>query len=150
MDCAGKVLAISGSSSPPVCWFESAWSATSGKSSWASIVGAGTGIGYASLPNLINSHTPARSLSAANGINTLARSLGSTLASAVGGRILASITMSLGGVDVPSRSGYRLLFVICAASAIAASAFGLIISRRSDALGSADQFAGTEPIAEPV
>ena len=69
------------------------------------IVGAGTGIGYATLPTLINSHTPAAELAAANGINTLARSLGSTLASAIGGTLLASITMDLGGVEVPSLGG---------------------------------------------
>jgi MFS family permease len=98
----------------------------------ASIVGAGTGIGYATLPTLINSHTPPDALAAANGINTLARSLGSTLASAVGGSILASLTMSLGVVEVPSLAAYRVLFVICAVSAVTASIFGLVIARRGE------------------
>ena len=82
----------------------------------ATIVGAGTGIGYATLPTLINSHTPSASLAAANGINTLARSLGSTLASAVGGSILASITISLGGAEVASLTAYRVLFAGAVAS----------------------------------
>jgi MFS family permease len=98
----------------------------------ASIVGAGTGIGYATLPTLINSHTPPEALAAANGINTLARSLGSTLASAVGGSILASLTMTLGVVEVPSLGAYRVLFVICAVSAVTASVFGLVIARRGE------------------
>jgi MFS family permease len=98
----------------------------------ASIVGAGTGIGYATLPTLINSHTPPEALAAANGINTLARSLGSTLASAVGGSILASLTMTLGVVEVPSLGAYRVLFVICAVSAATASVFGLVIARRGE------------------
>ncbi len=97
----------------------------------ASIVGAGTGIGYATLPTLINSHTSADSLAAANGINTLARSLGSTLASALGGSILASLTLTLGTAEVPSLTAYRVLFVICAVSAITAAVFGLVIGRWS-------------------
>jgi MFS family permease len=97
----------------------------------ASIVGAGTGIGYATLPTLINTHSRADALAAANGINTLARSLGSTLASALGGSILASITMTLGDSEVPSLGGYRVLFVICAVSAITAAVFGLVIARWS-------------------
>ena len=96
----------------------------------ATLVGAGTGIGYATLPTLINAHTPDSSLAAANGINTLARALGSTLASAVGGSILASVTITLGSAEIASLRGYRILFVICAVSALLASALGLIIARQ--------------------
>ncbi|HVT66789.1 MAG TPA: MFS transporter, partial [Trebonia sp.] len=92
------------------------------------IVGAGTGIGYAALPSLINTHTPAADLAAANGINSLARSLGSTLASAVGGSILAAITLSLGGVSLPSLTASRVLFAICTASALLAALAGLIVA----------------------
>ncbi|MFD6824086.1 MFS transporter [Streptomyces sp. NPDC060085] len=93
------------------------------------IIGAGSGIGYATLPTLINTYTPATDLAAANGINALARSLGSTLASAVGGSILASMTMALGGCEIPSLKAYRVLFAICAVAAVAAALLGLIASR---------------------
>ncbi|MEU8640840.1 MULTISPECIES: MFS transporter [unclassified Streptomyces] len=76
-----------------------------------------------------NTYTPATDLAAANGINALARSLGSTLASAVGGSILASMTMALGGFEIPSLKAYRVLFVICAVAAVAAALLGLIASR---------------------
>jgi MFS family permease len=92
------------------------------------IIGAGTGIGYATLPTLINSHAPQTELAAANGINTLARSLGSTLASAIGGTLLASITMSLGPAEVPSLTAFRVLFAICAGAALVASAAGLLLT----------------------
>ncbi len=92
------------------------------------IVGAGTGIGYATLPTLINSHSPAAELAAANGINTLARSLGSTLASAIGGTLLASITMDLGGVEVPSLAAFRVLFAICAGASLIASLAGVLLT----------------------
>lgn len=93
------------------------------------IIGAGSGIGYATLPTLINTYTPATDLAAANGINALARSLGSTLASAVGGSILASMTMALGGFEIPSLKAYRVLFAICAVAAVAAALLGLIAPR---------------------
>lgn len=93
-----------------------------------SIVGAGTGIGYATLPTLINTYTPADELAASNSINSLARSLGSTLASAVGGSLLAAITVTIGGIAIPSLAAYRILFTICAAAAILAAAAGWIIA----------------------
>lgn len=95
------------------------------------IIGAGTGIGYASLPALINSHTPPDELAAANGINTLARSLGSTLASALGGTLLASLTASvaaLGGAELPSLTAFRVLFGICAAASALAAVAGFALA----------------------
>ncbi|KQS00917.1 MFS transporter [Williamsia sp. Leaf354] len=94
----------------------------------STIVGAGTGIAYASLPSLINVHTPDADLAAANGINTLARSLGSTLASAVGGSLLAAITVTVGGAALPSLGGYQILFTICAVAATLAALAGLVVS----------------------
>jgi cyanate permease len=98
-----------------------------------SLVGLGTGIGYAALPTLINAHTPVHDLAAANGINSLARSLGSTLASALGGSILAAVTMSVAGTQVPSLGAWRILFAICAVAAVLAAVAGLIVSRWNSA-----------------
>jgi MFS family permease len=127
---AGRVLALAGTIIAVgllvrIVAVDSLWEIILG----TSIVGLGTGIGYACLPSLINTHTPAHDLAAANGINTLARSLGSTLASALGGSILAGITMTLGGAEIPSLSGYRVLFAICAVAALLAAVAGLVISR---------------------
>jgi MFS family permease len=96
----------------------------------STIAGAGTGIGFATLPSLINSHTPAADLAAANGLNTMARLVGSTLASAVGGSLLASITISLGGADVPSLTAYQVLFSICAVASLLAAGAGVLIWKR--------------------
>jgi len=93
----------------------------------STVIGLGSGIGYACLPALINHHTPAHDLAAANGINTLARSLGSTLASALGGSLLAAITMTLGDAELPSLTGYRVLFSICAVAALLAAGSGLYV-----------------------
>ncbi len=125
----GRVLAlagliIAGGLVERIILTDSLWQVIVG----ASIVGAGTGIGYAALPSLINTHTPAAELAAANGINNLARSLGSTLASAVGGSLLTAITMTLGAAQLPSLTGYRVLFSICAVAALIAAAGGLLVS----------------------
>ena len=91
------------------------------------IVGAGTGIGYATMPTIINTHTPHSELAAANGLNALVRSVGSSLASALGGSLLAASTMSLGGYDIPTLDGYRELFALCAGAAILAALVALAI-----------------------
>ncbi|MFD9496481.1 MFS transporter [Streptomyces sp. NPDC060005] len=127
---AGRVLFLAGlivaaGLITRILFVDSLWQIVVG----TAIIGAGSGIGYATLPTLINTYTPATDLAAANGINALARSLGSTLASAVGGSILASMTMALGGFEIPSLKAYRVLFVICAVAAVAAALLGLIASR---------------------
>jgi MFS family permease len=96
----------------------------------ATIVGAGTGIGYATLPSLINAHSPSTELAAANSINSLSRSLGSTLASAVGGSLLAAITITVGNYVLPSLRAYQILFTICAAAALLAAGAGWLLAAK--------------------
>jgi MFS family permease len=93
----------------------------------STIVGAGTGIGYASMPALINANTPAAELAAANGLNSLARSLGSSLASAVGGSLLTVSTITIAGAMLPSLAAYRSLFATCAAVAVLAAVAALFV-----------------------
>jgi MFS family permease len=100
----------------------------------ATIVGAGTGIGYAAMPSLINTHTPAGEIGAANGLNTLFRSLGSSLASAVGGSILAAETVIVGTFAVPSLGAYQEIFGACAGAALLAAALVLFIPHKSAAV----------------
>ena len=97
----------------------------------ATIVGIGTSIGYASMPALINEHTPPEEIAAANGVNSLLRAVGSSLASAVGGTILAASTISLGAFALPSLTAYRVLFVICGIAALLAAAAALFIPPRA-------------------
>jgi MFS family permease len=92
----------------------------------ATIAGAGTGIAYAAMPGLIMHATPWSELAAANGLNSLFRSVGSSLASAIGGAILASQTISLAGFALPSLSAYRVLFAICAGAAVVAAVLAFI------------------------
>jgi MFS family permease len=96
----------------------------------ATIIGAGTGIGYASMPSLINTHTPPDEIGAANGLNTLFRSLGSSLASAIGGSILAGSTVIVGDFAVPSLEAYQQIFAVCGGAALLAAALVLLIPHR--------------------
>ncbi|CAN5290549.1 MFS transporter [soil metagenome] len=96
----------------------------------ATIVGIGTGIGYAAIPSLINAYTPASEIGAANGLNTLFRSLGSSLASAAGGAVLAADTVILGDFAAPSLTAYRELFAICGGASILCAVMILFIPRR--------------------
>jgi MFS family permease len=91
------------------------------------IAGAGTGIAYAAMPSLILRAAPRAELAAANGLNSLARTAGSSLASALGGTVLASQTITLAGYAYPSLGAYRTLFAICAAAALVGAVVALII-----------------------
>jgi MFS family permease len=97
------------------------------------IVGAATGVGYASMPALINRNTPPSEISAANGLNSLARSLGSSLASAIGGSLLTASTVVVAGFALPSLGAYRALFAACAAAAVLAAGAALCIPHEADA-----------------
>ncbi|WP_435174928.1 MFS transporter [Actinacidiphila sp. bgisy145] len=92
-----------------------------------SIAGAGTGIAYAAMPALINLAAPRSALAAANGLNSLFRSVGSSLASAVGGTLFASQVIVLGGQAIPSLHAYRLLFGICAGAALLGALIALTV-----------------------
>ncbi|MBX6389733.1 MAG: MFS transporter [Frankia sp.] len=91
------------------------------------VVGIGTGVGYAAMPSLINTHTPPAEIAAANGLNTLARAIGSSLASAIAGAIMVADTVSLGGHELPSLTAYRELFGLCAGAAVLAALAALAI-----------------------
>ncbi|OHV32677.1 MFS transporter [Pseudofrankia sp. EUN1h] len=94
------------------------------------IVGIGTGVGYAAMPSLINAFTPPSEIAAANGLNSLFRAIGSSLASAIGGSVLAAETVSLGASTLPSLTGYRVLFGICAAAGVLAAVAALAVPNR--------------------
>jgi MFS family permease len=93
----------------------------------STIIGAGTGIGYAAMPTLINRNTPPTEIAAANGLNSLSRSLGSSLASAIGGSLLTASMVVLGGFALPSLGAYRALFAVCGVAALLAAVIALFI-----------------------
>ncbi len=79
------------------------------------------------MPSLINTHSPADEIGAANGLNSLFRSLGSSLASAIGGSFLAGSTVIVGTFAVPSLEAYQVIFALCGGAAMLAAVLVLMI-----------------------
>jgi MFS family permease len=90
----------------------------------AVVLGAGIGLAYSSLPALIVGAVPASETGAANGLNTLMRSIGTSVSSAVVGMVLANTANNVGGVAVPTMHGFRVSFLI----ATGAVAVGLLMA----------------------
>ncbi|MER5291178.1 MFS transporter [Streptomyces pharetrae] len=88
------------------------------------VLGAGIGLAYSSLPALIVGAVPASETGAANGLNTLMRSIGTSVSSAVIGMVLANTADTVGGVAVPTMHGFRVSFLI----ATAAVTVGLLLA----------------------
>ncbi|MEW1659908.1 MFS transporter [Streptomyces sp. NPDC093707] len=88
------------------------------------VVGAGIGLAYSSLPALIIGAVDPSETGAANGLNTLMRSIGTSVSSAVIGMVLAHMSQPLGQVAVPTMAGFRLSFLI----ATAAVALGVLMA----------------------
>ncbi|MGW2825596.1 MFS transporter [Streptomyces sp. NPDC001443] len=88
------------------------------------ILGAGIGLAYSSLPALIVGAVPASETGAANGLNTLMRSIGTSVSSAVIGMVLANTANHAGGTAFPSLHGFHVSFLI----ATGAVAVGLLLA----------------------
>jgi MFS family permease len=91
------------------------------------MVAVGVGFAYASMPALINAAVPVSETAAANGINALARSLGTAISSAVVGAILAGLTTSFAGHEVPTLAGLRVALLVAACAAGLAVLLTLLI-----------------------
>jgi MFS family permease len=87
-------------------------------------VGAGLALAYAAMPALIMSAVPATETAAANGLNALMRSIGTSASSAVTSAVLASLTITLGSVALPSLRGLHVAMAI----ACAAGLIGVVIT----------------------
>lgn len=91
------------------------------------VINSGVGLAYGAMPALIMSSVPISETAAANGFNTLMRSLGTTIGSAVIGVVLAQMTINLGGHSLASEGGFRVgLTVGCAVALIAAAVAAFI------------------------
>jgi MFS family permease len=100
----------------------------------SSLIGAGIGFAYGAMPSLIMSAVPVSETAAANSLNTLARSIGTSVSSALAGVILAQMTMTLGSFSVPSQNGFRVILAIGACAALAAFAIAAFIPTRGSAV----------------
>lgn len=113
----------------------------------SAVIGAGIGLAYGAMPALITAAVPVDETAAANSLNTLMRSIGTSTASAVAGVILAEMSVRLGPVHVPTEDGFRVVMGIGAAAALLALAVAAFLPahRRQGQQGSGR--AATEPAA---
>ncbi|MDX6261670.1 MAG: hypothetical protein QOH84_3358 [Kribbellaceae bacterium] len=96
----------------------------------SAVIGAGIGFAYGAMPALIMGAVPVSETAAANSLNTLSRSIGTSISSAVAGVILAHLTISLGPVRVPSKEGFRVILAIGSAAALLAFFIAAFIPTR--------------------
>jgi EmrB/QacA subfamily drug resistance transporter len=98
------------------------------------IIGAGVGFAYGAMPALIMGAVPASETAAANSLNTLMRSIGTSVASAAAGVILAQMTIDLGGHALPSENAFKVVMALGAgAAALAFLLASFLPGRRSAA-----------------
>jgi len=93
----------------------------------AFITSAGVGLAYGAMPALILGAVPATEKAAANGLNTLMRSIGTSIASALIGVVLANFTMTFHGSTVASTGGFQISLFIGCFAALAAAGVSLSI-----------------------
>ncbi|MFG2793746.1 MFS transporter [Streptomyces sp. NPDC048419] len=100
----------------------------------ACVIGGGVGFTYGALPALIMGAVDPSQTGAANSLNTLMRSLGTSFASAIAGVILAQMTTSFGGHALPSENGFKVVMAIGAGAALLAFLIATFIPGRRTAV----------------
>lgn len=93
------------------------------------VIGVGIGLGYAAMPALIMQAVPASESGAANGLNTLMRALGTAVAAAAIGAVLAQYSVRVDGLPVPTAGGFQSAFLLGLAAAAACAAVAAFIPR---------------------
>ncbi|MEU2677061.1 MFS transporter [Streptomyces sp. NPDC007107] len=114
------------------------------------ISSSGVGLAYGAIPALIMSSVPLSETAAANGFNTLMRSLGTSIGAAVIGALLAQMTTETAGYSFTSEAGFRTGLMFGCGVAVVAAAIAAFIPavRRSAASGEpADSSASPEVAA---
>ncbi|MFF3930219.1 MFS transporter [Streptomyces hirsutus] len=94
------------------------------------VIGAGIGFCYGAMPALIMGAVPASETGSANSLNTLMRSLGTSVASAVAGVVLAQMTTRLGSFAVPSEDAFRTVLALGSGAALVGFVVAAFIPRR--------------------
>ncbi|WP_051683768.1 MFS transporter [Blastococcus sp. URHD0036] len=117
------------------------------------LVSVGTSLAYAAMPTLILRSVPVSETASANGLNTLLRSVGTSLASAVTAAVVAAGAVVVGGVAVPDGDALLGVFWIAAAASLAAAVAALAVVRlRADDVDEDDDSdeAAAAPAIRPV
>jgi MFS family permease len=99
----------------------------------ATVVSAGTAVAYSALPALIMHAVPVTETAAANGLNTLMRTIGQAICSTIVVTVLTNVTISKAGQIAPALSAYLIVFVIAGVAAVVAAGLVMFIPVRRPA-----------------
>jgi MFS family permease len=94
------------------------------------LIGFGIGFGYAAMPMLVMRSVPPSETGASNGLNALARSLGTSTAAAIVGVVLATLSTGEGDTRVPTAQAFSVSFALGLGAAIVALVLALLIPTR--------------------
>ncbi|MFE9866957.1 MFS transporter [Streptomyces sp. NPDC005506] len=109
------------------------------------VTSSGVGLAYGAMPALIMSSVPLSETASANGFNTLMRSLGTSVGSAVIGVVLAQMTTTMGGYTFASEDGFRTALMIGGGVALLGAVIAAAIPAVRVVAGSGDE---TAPVTE--
>jgi MFS family permease len=96
----------------------------------STFVGLGVGFAYAAMPTLIMSAVPPSETAAANGLNSVMRTLGSTVAATIVGVILSTQVVESDGISIPTTAAFQLSFALGAAVSLVGVLIALFIPKR--------------------
>jgi MFS family permease len=108
------------------------------------VIGGGIGLAYGAMPGLVMAAVPVSETAAANSLNTLMRSIGTSVSSATAGLVLAQLTVQFGPVTLPAQSGFRVVLAMGSGAALIALAIAAFLPRHRPAPAAA---AAPEPAA---
>jgi MFS family permease len=97
----------------------------------STFVGFGVGFAYAAMPTLIMRAVPPTETAAANGLNSVMRTLGSTISATLVGIILSTHATVADGISIPTREGFQLTFAMGAGVVVVAVVIALFIPKSS-------------------
>ncbi len=95
------------------------------------VIATGTGFAYGAMPALIMGSVPLSETASANSFNTLMRSVGTSIAAAVVGVVLAQMHVTVMGRQLTSEAGFRTGLLIGAVVALVAALLAMAIPKRA-------------------
>jgi MFS family permease len=95
----------------------------------STVVGVGTAIAYAAMPNLIMGAVPITETASANGLNSLVRAIGTSTSSAAIAAVFTSVTIAVGDARLPSFDAFRDIFWLAAAASATSLLAAVFIPR---------------------
>lgn len=86
----------------------------------SALVGVGTAVAFAAMPTLIMASVPITETASANGLNSLVRSVGTSLASALVATILSAMSVGVAGVPRPTSQALDVVLWLAVVSTVVA------------------------------